>query len=185
MLQDAYLEGVKEAYARFGVKEAIVSAGAARNFGRSAWNAVSSIPQLLFGSPVKAFQQGRSAFSRGGVLDPVAAFWPSVERGPAGERLPQVMGWLQRAGTVASGHGVYKAMKGEAGDPNEGRLSNTLSAIGGAAGMGFGMPGVGALGAPLLARGGASLGKGIGQLLGSSPEPKQLDPLMYGQGVYQ
>jgi hypothetical protein len=185
MLQDAYLAGAEKAYARFGVKEALLSPGALSNIGRRAWNSVSSVPQLLFGSPLKTMQQGRRAFSRGGVLDPVAAFWPSVERGPAGERLPQAMGWLSRAGTAASGYGVYKAMKGEAGDPNEGRLSNTLGALGGAAGMGFGIPAVGALGAPLLARAGSSLGKGVGHILGSSPEPQQLDPLTYGQGAYQ
>ena len=185
MLQDAYIAGVKEAFARFGVKEAAAPPGALGNLGRRAWGAAKTVPQILFGSPLKTLQQGRTAFRPGGVLDPAAAFWPSVQRGAAGERMPQVMGWLGRAGTLASGHQVYKTMKGEAGDPNEGRLSNTLGALGGAAGFGFGFPAVGALGAPLLARAGTSLGKGIGHVLGSKPEPQQLDPLAYGPGTYQ
>jgi len=183
MLEDAYRAGMKEACDRFGIKEAMPVG--VTNFGRRAWNAASTIPQVLFGNPIKAYREGMGTFRRGGVMNPVAAFWPSVAKGPAGERLPQAMGWLSRAGTAASGYGVYKAMKGEGGDPNEGRLSNTLSALGSAAGMGFGFSAVGALGAPLVARAGASLGKGVGRVFGSTPEPQQLDPLMYGQGVYQ
>ena len=185
MLHDAYRKGVKEAYARYGIKEAALQPGAVARFGQGALDAIKSIPRLMIGHPEKVLQQGRGAFRPGGILDPKSILWPSVERGVNGERLPQIMGWLGRASTLSTGYNAYKAMKGEAGDPNEGRLSNTLGAVGGSLGMGFGLPAAGALGAPVLARAGQALGKGIGHAFGSSPEPQQLDPLMYGQGVYQ
>lgn len=188
MLTQAYASGASDAYLRFGIKTAAPAPAAVEGLGAKAvnfakdipghlWEGAKSVPRMMVGHPKKLWTERNDLFSKGKVLNPTDAFWPSVERGapsaenPKGSIFPKIMGWGGRLNTLGMGYGAYKALRGQAGDPNEGRLTNTLSSLGNAAGWGFGFPVGGMLGAPLLAQAGSSIGKGIGHLLGSRPKP--------------
>ena len=198
MLTQAYTSGANDAYTRFGIKTAApvpaAAATAAEGLGTKAvnlakevpgmaWEGAKAVPRMMIGHPEKLWTERNDLFSKGKVLNPADAFWPSAERGapsaknPAGSIWPKVFGWAGRLNTLGMGYGAYKAMRGQAGDPNEGRLTNTLSALGNAAGWGFGFPVGGMLGAPLIAQGGSAIGKGIGHLLGSRPKPPNFGSL--------
>lgn len=83
-------------------------------------------------------------------------------------------GRLQNVGLPA--YHAYKALQGE-GDPNEGRLTNALSAVGQGLGNAYGLPIAGMLGAPYIGRAGAFVGKQLGRFLGSKPRyPSQAMP---------
>lgn len=147
MIKAAHDRGAMDALARMKIAEGFIS-GVARN---------------LVGQPGRAFVEGGKAFAPGGFLSTQNVFWPAV-RGPGGSRL----NWLNRAGTLAAGLGIASQLAHP--DPHEGRLSGMLGALGGAAGMAYGFPALGVLGAPLLGGAGAALGRGVGHLLGSRPK---------------
>jgi hypothetical protein len=146
MLKRAHNKGASDALARLKIAEGFLS-GVARN---------------LVGQPGRAFVEGPKALGEGGFLSAKNVFWPAVS-GPGGSKL----NWLARAGTLAIPLSMMSTMKQH---PEEGRLSNALGAIGGAAGMAYGFPAAGMLGAPLLGGAGAALGRGVGHLLGSRPK---------------
>ena len=76
--------------------------------------------------------------------------------------------WMNRVfGTILPAYGVIQAARGQAGDPNESRLTNTLGAIGGGLGAAYGFHGFGVLGAPYLANAGSRIGTGVGKMFGS------------------
>lgn len=120
--------------------------------------------EFLIGSPGKLFVEGRGAFHPGGMLSHENIWWPST-RGLVGKE--KIMPWLQRAGTLATPFQLMSAAR----DPNDGALSNTLSAAGSIAGTMYGMPALGLLGSSALSNAGARLGRGIGHALGSRPRP--------------
>ena len=124
---------------------------------------IDGIKSNLIGQPGRAFVEGPKAFAPGGFLSSNNVFWPAVS-GPGGSRL----NWLARASTLAAGAGLASQLAHP--DPHEGRLAGTLGALGGLAGAMYGYPALGALGAPILSRAGASLGRGVGHLLGSHPK---------------
>lgn len=146
MLSKARDEGRRAALSRVKIAEGFLQ-GVSRN---------------LIGSPGRAFVEGRQAFAPGGFLSAKNVFWPAVS-GPGGSKL----NWLARAGTIAMPLSMMHAAKQH---PEEGRLSNALGALGGAAGMAYGFPALGMLGAPLLGGAGAAVGRGVGHLLGSRPK---------------
>jgi hypothetical protein len=150
MLSKARDQGARDALARLKLAEGFLG-GVARN---------------MIGSPGRAFVEGGKAFSPGGFLSARNVFWPAVS-GPGGSKL----NWLARAGTLAMPLSMMSTMKQH---PEEGRLSNALGALGGAAGMAYGFPAAGVLGAPLLGGAGAALGRGVGHLLGSHPKDQLL-----------
>lgn len=146
MIKAAHDRGAHDALARLKIAEGFFS-DVARN---------------LVGQPGRAFVEGGKAFTPGGFLSTKNVFWPAVS-GPGGSRL----NWLARAGTLAL---PLSMMSSARQHPEEGRLSNALGALGGAAGMAYGFPALGVLGAPLLGGAGAALGRGVGHLLGSRPK---------------
>ena len=147
MLKQAYERGAEDALARLKIAAGFLN------------NVMSG----LVGQPGRAFVEGPKAFAPGGFLSTKNVFWPAVS-GPGGSRL----NWLNRASTAAAGLGLASQLVHP--DPHEGRLSGTLGALGGLAGSMYGYPALGMLGAPLLSRAGASLGRGIGHMLGSHPK---------------
>jgi hypothetical protein len=66
------------------------------------------------------------------------------------------------------------------GDPSEGRLSNILGSAGALAGSAYGGTALGALGQMALAPLGEAVGKRIGRVLGSRPNPPPPEPPRYG-----
>lgn len=144
---------IEEAYARGRAAAlACVKAG----------GAMDGVVRNLVGQPRQVFVEGARAFRPGGLLSAKNVFWPPT-RGPGGSR----WNWLARGSTLALPLTVASA----AGEhPEEGRLSRLLGAVGGAAGMAYGFPSLGVLGAPLLASAGTSIGHGIGHVLGSKKE---------------
>jgi hypothetical protein len=146
MLKQAHDKGASDALARMKIGGGFLS-GVARN---------------LVGQPGRAFVEGGKAFGEGGFLSAKNVFWPAVS-GPGGSKL----NWINRAGTLMAPLSMMSAMKQH---PEEGRLSNALGALGGAAGMAYGFPALGMLGAPLLGGAGAAVGRGVGHLLGSHPK---------------
>jgi hypothetical protein len=146
MLKQANEKGARDALARLKIAEGFL-AGVGRN---------------LVGSPGRAFVEGGRAFKPNGFLSAKNVFWPAV-RGPGGSKF----NWINRAGTMMIPLSMMNTVRQH---PDEGRLSNALGALGGAAGMAYGFPALGALGAPLLGGAGAALGHGVGHLLGSRPK---------------
>lgn len=151
MLKQAHACGAADALARLKIAAGMLS----------------HIAQGLVGQPSRAFIEGPKAFGEGGFLSPKNVFWPAVS-GPGGSRF----NWLARASTLAAGAGLASQLAHP--DPHEGRLAGTLGALGGLAGSMYGYPALGMLGAPTLSRAGASLGRGIGHLLGSHPKEQPL-----------
>src|SRR5882672_12082249 len=137
MIKNAHDRGVVDALARLKIAGPFMS-GVARN---------------LVGQPGRAFVEGSSAFRPGGFLSTRNVFWPAVS-GPGGSRF----NCLARAGTIALPLGMMSAARQH---PEEGRMSNMLGALGGAAGLSYGFPALGVLGAPLLGGAGAALGRGV------------------------
>lgn len=151
MLKQANARGAIDALARLKIAEGVIA----------------GIKNNLIGQPGRAFIEGPKAFGEGGFLSPKSIFWPAVN-GPGGSKL----NWFARAGTLAAGAGLASQLVHP--DPHEGRLAGTLGALGGLAGAMYGYPALGILGTPLLSRAGASLGRGVGHLLGSHPKDQYL-----------
>lgn len=147
MLARAMEQGVRDALAQLGIKEAGLLAG---------------VRGGLIGQPGKLFTEGAAAFRPGGFLSARNVFWPAVS-GPGGSKL----NWLNRAGTMAMPLQLASAMKSNPeSNPEEGRMSRVLGAAGGAAGLAYGYPALGMLGAPIAGALGSRVGRGIGHLLG-------------------
>lgn len=197
MLKTAYDEGYQAALARYGVKEAGVfdwlkrvgtewgaqaTDIATRRTGRAVFQPGGALHELkssLVGSPT-AVLEGKKLFQPGGMLHHSNVFWPTTGH--------PVSKWGQRIfGTILPAYGVYKTMTGEYGDPNEGRLTNVLGAVGGALGSAYGYPLFGMLGGGLASDLGRGLGKSVGRMLGSSPSPPPQapqEPYYYPQASY-
>ncbi len=157
MLREAHDAGVDDALRRFGLTK---TAGPIPKptFGKQ-------LLQGLIGQPKQILSEGMGTFRPGGALHWKNVFWPDMKGAP-------IQGALGRMfGTILPAYGVYKTIKGDFGDPNEGRLSNVLGALGGAVGGAYGYTGLGALGGSMLARGGEAIGRGLGRALGSHPTP--------------
>jgi hypothetical protein len=163
MLQEAHRAGQHAALQRFGLKTAdmgptkpapIPLSTRAKNFG-------GMMARGLVGHPIETLQQGMGAFNPGGHLSAENVWWPKIPGSP-------VMQTLGRAANVMSFLPVMSAARGH-GDPNEGRLSNVLSAAGSAVGNAYGFPLGGVIGSMGLSRAGASLGRHVGHFLGSRP----------------
>lgn len=155
MLAAMHARGAADALAHFGVKEAFDFVGGARRLA-------GGVGRSLFGHPGRVFTEGANTFRPGGLLSAKNVFWPAVS-GPGGSK----MNWLARAGTVAMPLQAMHAMKA---NPEDGTLSNALGAAGGLAGMAYGFPALGALGAPIAGALASRAGRGIGHLLGSGPK---------------
>ncbi len=156
MLKSAHDAGVAAALERFQIRTALATAwDPSASFGTQVARGIIGHPDVLWQKGMKAFTDPSSGFH------PRNVFWPG---GPSPGK------WLGRAGTVMSALPVASALLGS-GDPHEGRLTNMLSAAGGALGSAYGFAGGGLIGGGLLGRAGTGLGKGIGHLLGSKPRP--------------
>lgn len=147
MLASAMSQGARDALDRLGIKEAD---GLLASVGRS-----------LIGQPGRLFSEGARSFRPGGFLSARNVLWPAVS-GPGGSKL----NWLNRAGTMMMPLQIAGAMRS---NPEEGRLSRLLGAAGGVAGLAYGYPALGMLGAPLASALGSHVGHGVGHLLGSEP----------------
>lgn len=181
MLQTAHTHGVQAALQRFGIKEAGV--------GDFLLNAAKATGRMFVGHPDVVLREGRKTFSPGGMLHWKNVLWPTFKGAP-------VMTWLGRAGTILPMIGAVQAARGK-GNPNEGRLSNTLGALGGMVGNAYGFPAGGMVLGPTLGRLGERMGRGVGHMLGSRPDPTApetapnpaLDPqnlwMAYGLGDHQ
>lgn len=159
MLSEWRAGGAREALSRYGVKSA------APSWLRTVGDVAAKGGRFLFGHPDKLLLEGGKAFGPGGAFDAKNVFWPTVPGKP-------VQQWMGRAfGTILPAYGVLRAAKGIDGDPNEGRLSNALGALGGALGGAYGYSMGGIVGAPFIQRAGANVGKNLGRMLGSRPPP--------------
>lgn len=158
MLSAAHAQGAADALACFKVADM----GPVMSMGK---NLVSGIGRSLIGQPGRVFTEGAQAFRPGGFLSAKNVFWPAVS-GPGGSKL----NWLNRAGTAMGGLGVARALKDDGS--GEGTLSRTLGAAGALAGMSYGYPALGMLGAPIAGAVGLHAGHGIGHLLGSHPKDR-------------
>lgn len=147
MITRAHTQGVTDALTRFRIKES---------------GFLDGIKRMAIGQPGRAFVEGPKAFAPEGLLGHKNVWWPDVKGAP--------LNWLGRAGTIAAPVMALSAMRS---NPQEGRLSNALGALGGIAGSAYGFPALGMIGGPMLGTAGAHLGRGIGHLLGSKPK----DPL--------
>lgn len=157
MLKAAYETGCLEAMKHFKVKTGLATAWDPNaGFGAQVARGIIGHPDVLMREGLKAFKDPTSGFHHNNV------WWP---QGPSPGK------WLGRAGTVMSALPVASAVLG-GGDPREGRLTNMLSAAGGAVGSAYGFPAGGLLGGSLLGAAGSHLGKGLGHLLGSKPRPQ-------------
>lgn len=158
MLKEANLAGRAAALAQFGLKTAdgppIPMSQRFKNWGNAGLN-------MLVGSPRQTYQQGWKTFEPGGNLHVNNVLWPTIEGSKA-------QTYLGRAGTVMGALPLINAARGH-GDPNEGRLSNVLSAAGSFLGNSYGFPAGGIIGASALGGVGASVGKHLGHFLGSRP----------------
>jgi hypothetical protein len=159
MLAGEQSRGIEDALRHYGVKEA------AAPWLQAAGNAIGKGGRFLFGHPDKLLSEGGKAFQPGGVFDAKNVFWPTMPGKP-------ISTWMGRTfGTILPAYGMWRAAKGQDGDPHEGRLSNTLSSLGGAVGGAYGYSMGGILGAPYIQRAGASVGRNLGRMLGSRPPP--------------
>ena len=175
MIRQAHDAGVAAALARYGVKEAAIPWG--KVWG-GAKGALDYARQMIVGKPEELLQ-GRKIFSApsaknpaGGYLNWRNVFWPTVKN-EAGKTdwLPTMVG--RGFGSILPAYGVYQAAKGEYGDPNEGRLSNTLGAVGAGLAGAFAYPVGGMIGGGAAMALGDTLGKGVGHMLGSRPQIQQ------------
>ena len=170
MLNKAHQQGARAALAHFGIKEAATSPW-------SLTNILDAVKRNLIGSPIttgRQLIQGK-AFRPGGTLNLRENFWPDIPK--TGPWHHKVMPWASRAFmTGIPAYGVLQAASGQGGDPNEGRLSNALGALGSGVGFGLGLPAAGILGAPLVAAAGQRIGRGVGHLFGSRPPPPPMPP---------
>jgi hypothetical protein len=165
MLREAHQQGVRAALATFGVKEAanwLPTLTGARKV------LIGESPEILSALRNKGLSEGlRGLFQPGNTLHHGNVWWPTIKNAP-------VRTWLGRGfGTILPAYGAIQAVRGKSGDPNEGRLTNVLSALGSAAGFAYGAPSLGMLGAPLLARAGHGVGQRLGRMLGSRATPPQ------------
>ena len=169
MLREAHQQGVQAALATYGVKEAL-----------DIKTILQGAKALAIGSPIEAGKQliKGKAFRPGGLLNLRENFWPSIPK--TGPWYHKAGPWAQRAFmTGLPAYGVIQAARGKDGDPNEGRLSNALGALGSAAGFGLGFPALGVFGSPYVAAAGQHLGRGLGHLLGSHPSAATQDATPY------
>lgn len=190
-INQAYLLGLANAASMYGVKLAFNLDGLkAQALGLGKDMATQAI-----GSPGKAYQQyqaGTLFHPEEGMLHHSKTLWPpmhpSLPTPSPGEaphtpwaqiknRASQAGVWANRLQNVGlPAYHAYKALQGE-GDPNEGRLTNALSAVGQGLGNAYGLPIAGMLGAPYIGRAGAFVGKQLGRFLGSKPRyPSQEMP---------
>jgi len=174
MLRDVHEQGVKDAFAHFGIKEAWFEGTKdwLRNIRANPVSALKDVGHGLVGHPIETGKQllAGTAFKPEGILN--------LRKNLLGG------GWLNRImGIGIPAYGAIQALRGQ-GDPNEGRLSNALGAIGSGLGFTLGFPAAGMLGVPYIAEAGHRLGKGLGHLLGSRPTPPP-SPQMYQQQMYQ
>lgn len=184
MLRDVHAQGLADALARYGIKEA-GPLDWARRAGTSAWEGVKATPGAMWrgltGSPEARQQlmQGK-AFAPGGSMSFGNVMWPTTGH--------PVAKWLGRAGTVLPALEAYSALRGRTGDPHEGRLTNALGSVGQALGNAYGFPVGGIIGSGMLSSVGHRLGKGLGRVLGSKPDaPPPMPPMYYPsfqQGAY-
>ena len=128
--------------------------------------ALTDIGHSFTGDPYarKQLYEGK-AFQPGGALDMKHMLWPSAGGG--------LQKWMGRAQTGFGAYDAYKALKGESGDPREGKLTNALASVGGTAGNLLGYPVGGLIGSSLLSGVGRRVGTGLGRMLGSSAPPQQ------------
>jgi hypothetical protein len=169
MLREAHQRGIQAALEKYSIKEA-GPLRSALSFGRMAL--VGELPtvvrQARQGGLRRVFQS--SAGGRpGGILHPSNVFWPTIP----GSRAKS---WLFRGMGVLPAIGAIQAARGKAGDPNESRLSNTLGALGSAAGLMYGGLAGGMIGAPILGSMGHHVGKGVGRIFSGKPQPPALPP---------
>lgn len=184
-LLDEHRRGAEAALSRYGVKEA-VDWGA---FGRGALGKLDAAKRFLIGEPGQLLK-GRQLFQEGQPLHWSNVFWPTVTNPQTGKK--NLFGtWTGRTfQTILPAYAAYRALQGQGGDPQEGRLTNALSGLGGAIGGAYGFSGGGLLGSGLLSSVGAQAGKGVGRMLGSRAEPPpgptpeqlaQMQAMYYGQ----
>ena len=174
MLAQAKTAGIEAALRQYGVKEA----GWLDATGRWLGGAARNVGRQMIGHPEQLFQ-GTRAFKPGGAFSAKNVFWPTVNT-PAGasakERLKGQAGqWLGRTfGTILPAYGIYQAIKNP--DPSKGTLTNALGSIGGAVGAAYGFPMAGMLGGGLVSDVGRRVGEGVGNFLGSKPDPHDMYP---------
>jgi len=171
MLHEAAQRGVQDALDRFQIKEAASVRGV---LGGASNFLVGEAPRVLraarTGTLGNLFRKGRKATTPGGrdvapgALNIGQVLWPTFKGRPFKQ-------WTQRAFTALPAIGAIQAARGKAGDPNESRLTNTLGAMGTAAGYMYGYPAAGMLGAPILAGLGHRVGTGVGRLFGNGRPP--------------
>ena len=189
-LRNAYDDGVAAALARYGVKEAAIpwdkiwgGTKAELDYARRMF--IGQPEELLKGRRI--FEAPHAKNPAGGLLNWRNVFWPTIKN-DAGKT-----DWLQTTmgrgfGSVLPAYGIYQAAKGTYGDPNEGRLANTLGAIGGGLAGSFAYPIGGIVGGGAAMELGSGIGKGIGHLMGSRPTmpqtplPPTYDPYNYPRG---
>jgi len=176
MLHDVHEQGIKDAFAHFGIKEAWFEGTKnwLRGIRANPVGALKDVGHSLVGHPIELPKQllSGTAFKPEGLLNLRKNFWPA--------------GWGSRImGLGFPAYGVVQALRGK-GDPNEGVLSNTLSALGSGAGFTLGYPALGMLGMPFAAEAGHNLGRGLGRMLGSKPsQPTQpMQPMQPMQQAY-
>lgn len=172
MLSTQHQRGIKDALQRYNVKEAgwldaVKRVGAAGG-------------QFLFGQPNKLLPkgvlggEGLAAFKPGGSFSLDKILWPTI-RNSQGQISPMAT-WLNRGfGTILPAYGALQALRGKSGDPNEGRLTNTLSGVGRALGSAYGFSLGGIFGAPILTQAGETFGRQLGHMLGSRPTPRKIE----------
>jgi hypothetical protein len=147
MIRAAHTKGAEAALACFRIKGAGI---------------LHDLKRGLIGEPGRLFHEGPKAFNPGGFMHWRNVLWPS-SYGTVGN-------WMGRLGTMSMVPSVLGALKG---DPQEGRASNFLGTLGGAAGTLYGGMAGGMLGMPLGGRLGSGIGHGLGHILGSRPDPRQ------------
>lgn len=179
MLRKAYEKGTQAALARFGIKEAAGLPGAAA-IGKGAASWLGGAARSMVGHPEKMFNAQQ--YKPGGMFHWKNVLWPSEKGAP-------ISNWLGRGfGTLLPAYGVYKTLQGEQGDPNKGKMENTLGSAGNALGFAFGFPAAGILGAPVMGRLGQSLGESVGRFVDGAPKPPpqqpQQPPGQYPQGGF-
>jgi len=164
MLRDVHQRGVDDALAAYHVKTAFNARGALTTLRRLA---IGDAPEII-GAVRKG--QGKSLFkpavgkAPGGLLNAKQVLWPTIPGKP-------IQQWLYRGLGALPALGAVQAARGKSGDPNESRLSNTLGALGSAAGFMYGIPAAGMLGAPIVGNAGHHIGRGLGRLFSQKPAP--------------
>lgn len=176
MLRDESFRGFQDALAAFGLKEAGVS-----DWARSAWQDVKATPGVMWrgltGDPAARSEllKGR-AFAPNGKLSLKNIWWPTEGN--------TAVKWLSRAGTVLPALEAYSALRGNSGNPHEGRLTNALGSIGQAVGNAYGFPLGGLIGGGILSTVGRRIGTGLGRVLGSRPDAPPPRPPYYQLAPY-